>query len=245
MWLDDAPVKEASGQQARTNFRASRISPGHHVLEIKGENRFKPWRQDVEIEPGAIRKIHALLIPAVGGPAGTGKPAPIGVSPPAGARPRNAGRDITVRRSPPTPPPTERKPPQPRPPARRRVRASPRRPAGPAFARAGGRQEAQGARGAGREVDGRRRPRRAGRRSRRMKSGGGDCSITVNSIPWSEVWIDGKNTTKHTPIVDYKLPCGKHKLAFKRTDMQIDQTESINVRPGQNFKQRYTLATED
>jgi hypothetical protein len=77
------------------------------------------------------------------------------------------------------------------------------------------------------------------------ESGGGDCSITINSIPWSEVWIDGKNTTKHTPIVDYKLPCGKHKLAFKRSDMQIDQTESINVKPGQNFKQRYTLATDD
>jgi hypothetical protein len=61
VWLDEAPVKEASGQQARTNFRASRISPGHHVLEIRGENRFKPWRQEVEIEPGAIRKIHALL----------------------------------------------------------------------------------------------------------------------------------------------------------------------------------------
>jgi hypothetical protein len=77
-------------------------------------------------------------------------------------------------------------------------------------------------------------------------SGGGrECSITINSIPWSEVWIDGQNTTKHTPIVDYKVPCGKHKLAFKRPDMQIDQTENINVKPGQNFKQRYTLATDD
>jgi hypothetical protein len=75
--------------------------------------------------------------------------------------------------------------------------------------------------------------------------GGGDCSITINSIPWSEVWIDGKNTTQHTPVVDYKLPCGKHKLSFKRPDMQIDQTEPINVKPGQNFKQRYTLATDD
>ena len=70
---------------------------------------------------------------------------------------------------------------------------------------------------------------------------GGDCSITINSVPWSEVWIDGKNTTKHTPFVDYKLPCGKHKLAFKRPDMQIDHSESITVRAGQTFKQRYTL----
>src|SRR5262249_10546038 len=73
--------------------------------------------------------------------------------------------------------------------------------------------------------------------------GGGDCTITINSIPWAEVWIDSKNTTKHTPFVDYKLPCGKHKITFKRPELQIDQTESITVKPGQNFKQRYTLAT--
>ncbi|HSY41784.1 MAG TPA: hypothetical protein VLA79_19735, partial [Polyangia bacterium] len=73
----------------------------------------------------------------------------------------------------------------------------------------------------------------------------GDCSMTVNSVPWSEVWIDGKNTSQHTPVVDFKIPCGKHKLAFKRSDMQIDHSETINVRPGQNFKQRYTLATDE
>ena len=69
VWLDDQPVKDASGQQAHTNFRASRISPGHHVLEIRGD-KFKAWRQDVEIAPGDIRKIHAPLIPTAGGPAG-------------------------------------------------------------------------------------------------------------------------------------------------------------------------------
>ena len=82
VWLDGAAVKETSGQQARTNFRASRIGPGHHVLEIRGE-RFKPWQQDVEIEPGQIRKVHAMLIPAVGGPGGAvAKQAPPPVTPP-------------------------------------------------------------------------------------------------------------------------------------------------------------------
>ena len=66
---------------------------------------------------------------------------------------------------------------------------------------------------------------------------GGDCTMTVNSVPWSEVWIDGKNTSQHTPLVDFKIPCGKHKLAFKRSDMQIDHGETIN--------QRYTLATDE
>jgi hypothetical protein len=73
---------------------------------------------------------------------------------------------------------------------------------------------------------------------------GGDCSITIGSRPWSEVWIDGKNTTKHTPFADYKVPCGKHKIGFKRPDLQIDHTETITVRAGEKFKQSYTLANE-
>ena len=73
---------------------------------------------------------------------------------------------------------------------------------------------------------------------------GGDCSITIGSRPWSEVWIDGRNTTKHTPFADYKLPCGKHKLSFKCPDLQIDHSETISVRAGQRFKQSFTLETE-
>jgi hypothetical protein len=245
VWLDEAPVKEASGQQARTNFRASRISPGHHVLEIRGENRFKPWRQDVEIEPGAIRKIHALLIPSVGGPGGSGKPAPLGVSPPP-----TPGREIPVAISPPpvapppTPPPVERKPPAPpaTPPPGTGITAPSGGPSSPGPVAVKKRKVKEVLPTDEVEEE---KETPAPRKAAVADESGGDCSITVNSIPWSEVWIDGKNTTKHTPIVDFKLPCGKHKLAFKRTDMQIDQTESINVRPGQNFKQRYTLATED
>ncbi len=73
---------------------------------------------------------------------------------------------------------------------------------------------------------------------------GGECSITIGSRPWSEVWIDGKNTTKHTPFADYRIPCGKHKLSFKRPDLQIDHSETISVRAGQKFKQSFTLETE-
>src|SRR5439155_1532135 len=65
----------------------------------------------------------------------------------------------------------------------------------------------------------------------RCAGAGGDCSITINSIPWSEVWIDGKNTTKHTPVVDYKAPRVPHNLAFKRPDMHDDQTRRINYLP--------------
>jgi hypothetical protein len=72
----------------------------------------------------------------------------------------------------------------------------------------------------------------------------GECFITIGSRPWAEVWIDGKNTNKHTPFADYKIACGKHKIAFKRPDLQIDQTESITVSPGEKFKQSYSLMND-
>jgi len=254
VWLDDQPVKDASGQQAHTNFRASRISPGHHVLEIRGD-KFKAWRQDVEIAPGDIRKIHAPLIPSVGGPAGSKSPVAIGTAPPGGAKEQL----VAAATAPPggTPPTTT--PPAVKPPAGGPANPANANPSGTGTAPAGGGiasapttprrkrvREAPPSDDTGGEAgsDDAPAPRRTVAAAD-DSGGGGDCSITINSIPWSEVWIDGKNTSKHTPVVDFKVPCGKHKLAFKRPDMQIDQTESINVRPGQNFKQRYTLATED
>ncbi len=75
VWLDDEPVRESSGSQARTNFRYSRLAPGHHVIELLGgPGRFKAWKQDVEIEAGSIRKIHATLVPEPGAPVPIGWP---------------------------------------------------------------------------------------------------------------------------------------------------------------------------
>jgi hypothetical protein len=71
------------------------------------------------------------------------------------------------------------------------------------------------------------------------------CAISVNTVPWSEIWIDGKNTTRLTPVVDWKLPCGKHRLTFKRPDLNIDRTETIIVRPRTKFRQMYSLTTDD
>jgi hypothetical protein len=64
VWFDGAPLAGPDGQQARTAFRAYRIAPGHHVLEIKDEPRFRPWKEEVEVEAGSIKKVLATLIPA-------------------------------------------------------------------------------------------------------------------------------------------------------------------------------------
>ncbi len=65
VWLDgQAFVINETGKQATTNFRASRITPGRHVLEIKGDPRFKDWRQEIFQEPGQTLKINAAREPA-------------------------------------------------------------------------------------------------------------------------------------------------------------------------------------
>ncbi|HVV15829.1 MAG TPA: serine/threonine-protein kinase [Polyangia bacterium] len=219
VWLDGAPIKGASGQQARTDFRAFRITPGHHVLEIKGEDRFRPWRQDVDVQPGAIQKVHALLVPAAGGATSSSSRTAAAAPPAAASSPRPA----------PTPPAAT---------------------GAVAAADSGARHTTGGGGGAHRrrahDSDGDGESAAGGLDDvGKPAEAAADCSITVNSVPWSEVWIDGKNTTQHTPLVDYKVPCGKHKLSFKRTDMQIDHTENITVRAGGKFKQRYTLATDE
>jgi serine/threonine protein kinase len=265
VWLDDTSVKEASGQQAHTPFRASRIAPGHHVLEIRGENRFKPWKQDIDVAPGEIRKIQATLIPATGAPPGS-KATPIPTTPTTSDR-QLAMVPPTGPVSPPAavqPPPKEKEqpkeqPPGPGPSPHKQGGGTTRTGGGPATDTPGGgpvaTNEPKKKRGRPPTEDAQEKELLGGEDPPAKKkapppdtddgAAGGDCSITINSVPWSEVWIDGKNTTKHTPVVDFKVPCGKHKLSFKRPDMQIDQTEPINVKPGQNFKQRYTLANED
>jgi hypothetical protein len=239
VWLDGAPINGAQGQQARTNFRAFRIPPGHHVLEIKGEARFKPWQQDVEIEPGVLRKIHAVLIPAAGGGGTVTPSAKAGGGSPSGSSTRELLTGNQAPQQQPPAPLTQNNP-------------------------GGGSLNPGGGGGTPNSITSppprrRKAPREtpedgttpddgvapSPRASAPAAAEGGDCSITVNSIPWSEVWIDAKNTGKHTPVVDLKVPCGKHKLSFKRSDIQIDRTENINVRSGQGFKQLYKLETEE
>jgi hypothetical protein len=66
VWLDGEPFTgiDPSGPQARTDLRASRVPPGGHVLEIKGNAAFAPWRHEFFQEPGRMMRIRASLAPA-------------------------------------------------------------------------------------------------------------------------------------------------------------------------------------
>jgi hypothetical protein len=61
VWLDGVRVLDPSGP-VRTNFRAGRIPPGPHVLELGRTDRgFRTWRREVQIEPGEFTKVHAVV----------------------------------------------------------------------------------------------------------------------------------------------------------------------------------------
>lgn len=61
-------------------------------------------------------------------------------------------------------------------------------------------------------------------------------SITVNTYPWSQVYIDGKERGR-TPIVGLALRAGEHtvRLVFPTRDNE-EMTESVTVEPGKEAK---------
>jgi hypothetical protein len=69
------------------------------------------------------------------------------------------------------------------------------------------------------------------------------CSVKLGTIPWAEIWIDGKNTESHTPYSE-TIRCGNHKLTFIRQDLGVSKTVTINLRPGKTFKQSFSLEEE-
>jgi hypothetical protein len=73
----------------------------------------------------------------------------------------------------------------------------------------------------------------------------GTCTATISSKPWAEVSIDGKPTGKITPLVNYAIPCGKHRVTFKNADLMIERNESVTLKAGQPFKKIFSLVENE
>ena len=69
---------------------------------------------------------------------------------------------------------------------------------------------------------------------------GAACSMRVGTRPWAEIWIDGRNTFRHTPYSEH-IDCGPHKLTFKRPDLHLVRSFAILVSPGEISKQSFSL----
>jgi eukaryotic-like serine/threonine-protein kinase len=235
VWLDgQAFVVNETGKQATTNFRASRITPGRHVLEIKGDPRFKDWRQEIFQEPGQTLKINAAREP---GSAGASASVRTVGAVAAGVRPPST--------SAPSPPATG-----PSVVAENRGRSSGSRRASRAVARVQGSSD-DGSGGQKPAGGGKTRDRAPGdedvfENEGRLGAGGGqECVANIGSKPWAQVAIDGKPTGKSTPLIDYSLACGKHRITFTNSDLMIERNEIIILKPGQRFKKIFPLVDMD
>ena len=68
-----------------------------------------------------------------------------------------------------------------------------------------------------------------------------DCTIFLGTQPWSEVWLDGASTRKHTPYWE-PIACGHHRITFKRSDLALQKTIEFDVQSGDTFKRAMKLA---
>jgi serine/threonine protein kinase len=258
VWLDgQAFAVNESGKQATTNFRASRITPGRHVLEIKGDPKFKDWRQEIYQEPGQTLKIHAEREAiAPGARPATAAPAPgtKTTSAPAVAPPPAPAPAPVVAKPAPSPAPA--------------ASSDEGRKSGSSSRRSGGRGSsktddtfedpfaAAPAKPAAAPAPAPSKPKSKtvsdddlfatlGASPSASAGGSDQCIATIGSKPWAQVAIDGKATGKSTPLMDYSLPCGKHRITFTNPDLMIERNEIIILKAGQRFKKIFPLVDMD
>ena len=244
VWLDSQPlVIDENGTQATTNFHASRIAPGPHVIEISGNAQYQTWRQEFLQEPNRTVRLHADLVPVAGG-----KPSTTRSAPPPAVIPPSA-----------TPPSVE-PPPSGLGLAEKKAPKGGGHRAGAALANRPSQQPAPGA-STGDDVFESIKPSAVDKKPKpapssgsdddifeahgKSDSSGGTCVATISSKPWAEVSIDGKPTGKITPLVNYAIPCGKHRVTFKNADLMIERNESVTLKAGQPFKKIFSLVENE
>jgi len=71
-----------------------------------------------------------------------------------------------------------------------------------------------------------------------------ECAIRLGTKPWTEVWIDGRNTNSHTPYSE-AIPCGSHEITFKRDDLGLTKSMTITLKDGETVKRSLVLQEEE
>ncbi|MSP73905.1 MAG: serine/threonine protein kinase [Myxococcales bacterium] len=58
--------------------------------------------------------------------------------------------------------------------------------------------------------------------------------LTVSTLPWAWVTIDGQRLSRHTPLMGHALRSGRHKVTLETADGRRFET-AISLKPGQRF----------
>lgn len=77
-------------------------------------------------------------------------------------------------------------------------------------------------------------------RNPEIKAVSGQGLLTVNTKPWSQLWVDGK-LQGVTPLYQVKLKAGERTLVFKNTKLGLEVRKKVNLKPGQESKLFFKL----
>ena len=62
--------------------------------------------------------------------------------------------------------------------------------------------------------------------------GSGPAYISVNTRPWTKVYVDGR-FVRNTPLMRHQVTPGTHRLTLINEDFNIRQTVSVRVKAGE------------
>ncbi len=62
------------------------------------------------------------------------------------------------------------------------------------------------------------RPVRVEEPARPARGGGSTGTLTINTVPWARVFIDGRDTGRNTPVRDLRVPAGTHTIGLRTND---------------------------
>jgi serine/threonine protein kinase len=244
----------------QTPLQVQSVMPGKHKVEVRGT--YGAWIEDVQLEAGKMTELHPVfpgspMLPGAPHPMAA-SPAPPGSPPtasPPTALPPTAPPPTAL---PPTaPPPTASPPAAPPPTASLQGTAPPARPAHPTESLEPVRRppalppartpsepvvRERPTRAPSEPVARPRPPKRApsddegeaapAPRASERASSGGEGYLRINSKPWTNISIDGKDTGLHTPQTQLKLSAGSHRVMLANPQFGIRETFSVTIGAG-------------
>ncbi len=65
--------------------------------------------------------------------------------------------------------------------------------------------------------------------------GGGRGTLIINTIPWAEVYVDGRSIGRNTPVRGYRIRAGHHRIGLKTQDGRMHNVE-VDVPAGDTVR---------
>jgi serine/threonine protein kinase len=242
-----------------TPLKVQSVTPGKHHIEVRSASG-ATWSQDVELSANKILDVHAVV-----GAVAAKEPPAAAKEPPA---PKPVAREPAVAKEPPAPKPVAAKETapapvkEPAPPREKPAKVAaapaplPRLPKETADkdtapAPAPKKQpEKVAAKSAAKpalvddDADDKPEPKPAAAPPKPVVKAG-DGYLRLNSKPWTNIAVDGKESGLHTPQTQMKLPSGSHRITLTNPQFNIKETFSVDVKAGETVTVIKDLRKQD